>query len=62
MISQSDETEDEVTTRVHVYLEAVCRWVLQNGTYVQVLSLKSLVNDIILVEKVKLTRSTAKDV
>ena len=41
-----DETDDEVTARVRVNLEAMRRWALQYGPHVRVLSPESLVNDI----------------
>ncbi len=41
----SQETETEVTARVHVNLEAMRRWALQYALYVRVLSPKSLVKE-----------------
>ena len=41
-----DETDDEVTARVRVNLEAMRRWALQYGPHVRVLSPESLVNDV----------------
>ena len=43
-IKFSEETEDEVTVRVTVNLEAMRKWALQYGVHVKVLSPKELVN------------------
>lgn len=41
-----DETEDEITARVHVNLAAMRKWALQYALYVKVLSPRSLVDGI----------------
>ena len=45
-VAFSDETEDEVTARVRVNLQAMRRWAVQYGPHVRVLSPESLVNDV----------------
>jgi predicted DNA-binding transcriptional regulator YafY len=45
-INFSDETDDEVTARVKVNLQAMCLWAVQYGPYVKVLSPQPLVDEV----------------